>query len=195
MKKDDITSDLAGGRIGQGTPSLQLTARLPSRWQRIHWAGARMAFLTYIGFSLFSVVGGFLTAPLVIWSFFDDWRFWRHFRRAAALYPHGWRLLGQTLRGERTILCGVPLTSAPQSAPSPEAAVLSPTWPHGSSCGPCNHCCQLLRCPVLDLSSIGCSGYNSFFWRYFNCGRYPSSQREIESYGCPKWLLDVPLTR
>jgi hypothetical protein len=32
-----------------------------------------------------------------------------------------------------------------------------------------------------------CRGYDSFFWRYFNCGRYPTEQREIEYYLCNKW--------
>jgi hypothetical protein len=31
--------------------------------------------------------------------------------------------------------------------------------------------------------------YNSFYWRYFNCGRYPTSQQEIDLYECPKWIM------
>ena len=168
---------------------MRKSSGIPSPWQRMRWAGARVAFFSYIGFTLFSVVGGFIAAPITIWLFFGDWHFCRHFRRASALYPHGWRLIGKMLRGERTLMCGVPLTSPPQSAPSCDVALLSPEWPHGSSCGTCSRCCQLLRCPVLDPARGVCSGYNSFFWRYFNCGRYPSSQQEIEYSSCPKWLL------
>ncbi|MEE8434399.1 MAG: hypothetical protein V3S64_06380, partial [bacterium] len=43
--------------------------------------------------------------------------------------------------------------------------------------------------PVLDYETGLCQGYDSFFWRYFNCGRYPSNQREIEFYLCNKWSL------
>ncbi len=32
-------------------------------------------------------------------------------------------------------------------------------------------------------------GCESFFWRYFNCGRFPSQQSEIDYYGCPKWVV------
>ena len=32
-------------------------------------------------------------------------------------------------------------------------------------------------------------GYDSFYWRYFNCGRYPANQEEIDWYECPKWIM------
>lgn len=172
-------------------PGSQDCAPAPSRWQRLGWACARLAFHAYVGFALVTVVGGFLTAPLMSKLFFDDWRCWRYWRRGAALFPHGWRLFAMVLRGEATFMLGVPLGSAPQTRPARGAAVLAPSWEHGSSCGSCRRCCHVkeLRCPVLDTESGLCSGYDSFYWRYFNCGRYPSSQAEIDYYGCPKWLL------
>ena len=177
--------------VSQVVPSSRAPARVPSRWQRMRWAGARVAFHAYVGFALFSVIGGFLTAPLMSWLFFGDWRCWRYWRRGARLFPHGWRLLGLVIRGEGMFMLGVPLGSAPQSAPSLETVALSPDWIHGSSCGPCRRCCHLqsLRCPVLDPASGLCGGYDSFYWRYFNCGRFPSAQKEIDYYGCPKWLM------
>jgi len=42
---------------------------------------------------------------------------------------------------------------------------------------------------LLDSRQQGCLGYNSFYWRYFNCGRYPSFEEEISYYGCRKWAL------
>jgi hypothetical protein len=39
----------------------------------IKWATARILFYIYLVFSLFSVVGGFITAPLMSWSFFGTW--------------------------------------------------------------------------------------------------------------------------
>ncbi|HQY71484.1 MAG TPA: hypothetical protein PLW13_13700 [Pseudomonadales bacterium] len=166
-------------------------ARAPARRQRLGWACARVAFHAYVGFALFSGVGGFLTAPLMTHLFFDDWRFWRYWRRGAALFPHGWRLLLLVLRGEGTFMLGVPLDSPPLSRPLRGAAQLSGAWPHGDSCGSCRRCCQVksLCCPILEPDTGRCGGYDSFYWRYFNCGRYPSSQSEIDYYGCPKWVI------
>lgn len=166
-------------------------ARTPTRRQRLGWACARLAFHAYVGFALFSVVGGFLTAPLMTHLFFDDWRFWRYWRRGAALFPHGWRLLLLVVRGEGAFMLGVPLDSAPLTKPLRGAAVLSAAWPHGDSCGSCRRCCQVksLCCPILEPDTGRCGGYDSFYWRYFNCGRYPSSQPEIDYYGCPKWVF------
>jgi len=31
--------------------------------------------------------------------------------------------------------------------------------------------------------------YDSFYWRYFNCGRYPAAQNQIDYYECPKWIM------
>ena len=44
---------------------------------RFRWALARLSFIVYILFSVVSLVGGFLSAPLMTWYFFGDWRFWR----------------------------------------------------------------------------------------------------------------------
>jgi len=32
-----------------------------------------------------------------------------------------------------------------------------------------------------------CKSYGSFFWRYFNCGRYPENTKQIHYYECKKW--------
>jgi len=172
-------------------PAARDSLQQPSRWQRTGWACARLAFHAYVAFSLLTVVGGFLSAPLMTQLFFGDWRFWRYLRPGTMLYPHGWRLLMLVLRGESSFMLGVPLSSAPQSAPRRGIAELAPSWSHGISCGSCRRCCHVksLRCPVLDTDSGLCRGYNSFYWRYFNCGRYPSTQAEIDYYGCPKWQI------
>ena len=178
--------------VERGTYRTPLPApRAPTRWQRLGWAAARLAFHAYVGFALFSVVGGFVTAPVMTQLFFGDWRFWRHWRQGAALFPHGWRLLLLVLRGEGAFMLGVPLASAPLSRPARGAAELSAAWPHGSSCGGCRRCCQVKSscCPILEPDTGRCGGYDSFYWRYFNCGRFPSAQAEIDYYGCPKWTI------
>lgn len=155
----------------------------------VKWAAARILFILYIGFALFTVVGGILTAPLATWYFFGDWRFWRHWRPTLRLYGQGWRVLGLLARGESGFMFDVPLTAPPYSAPVPNLTEINPEWTHGSACGECSRCCEKIHCPILDQDTGFCGGYDSFYWRYFNCGRFPSNQREIDYYGCPKWVM------
>ena len=140
---------------------------------------------------MLTVVGGFVTAPLMTWLFYNDWRFWRYWRRAWRLFPHGWHIAWQMLRRNGSFMLSVPLTSPPRTAPDQDLIELAPAWAHGTSCGDCQRCCEVmsLRCPVLDDSTGFCTGYNSFYWRYFNCGRYPSRPVEISFYGCDKWRM------
>ncbi|MEJ2692947.1 MAG: hypothetical protein P8166_07780 [Candidatus Thiodiazotropha sp.] len=85
----------------------------------------------------------------------------------------------------------VPLTSPPRTIPDLAATTLQPLWPHGASCGDCSDCCRPggSACPLLDEAKGLCRGYDSFYWRYFNCGRFPSDSSEIEYYGCRKWVM------
>jgi hypothetical protein len=179
-------------RIQTGDPRCTQTTRVPN-FQQLKWASARLGFYAYVGFSMVTVVGGFLTAPLVTWLFFNDWRFWRHWGRAWQLFPHAWFIAWQMLKRESRFMLSVPLTSAPQTGPDHSRVELAPAWEHGTSCGDCQRCCEVLslRCPVLDETSGFCTGYNSFYWRYFNCGRYPTRSAEIKYYGCDKWRMMV----
>ena len=162
-----------------------------SRVRKNRWVLARLLFITYIGISVTTLVGGFLTAPLMSWYFFNDWRFWRHWHRGVAMLPHSLRLLGLIFRDSRGFMFSVPLSSPPARKPDPAVTILNPAWKPGNSCGDCSNCCRPggLVCPLLDESSGLCTGYNSFYWRYFNCGRFPSVRPEIEYYDCNKWLV------
>ena len=157
----------------------------------VGWALARLTFIVYIVFSVLSLVGGFLTAPLMTWYFFGDWRFWRHWRAGVRLLPHALRLTAMMLGHNRAFMFSVPLTSPPRSAPDPSSTFPRPDWPHGGSCGDCSNCCKPggHACPLLDSERRRCRGYDSFYWRYFNCGRYPSVEEEIAYYDCQKWAL------
>jgi hypothetical protein len=165
------------------------TAAAKRTLQPVQWAAARTLFIGYVGFALFTVVGGFLTAPLATWYFLGDWRFWRHWRTGIRLYGQGWRMFGLMLKGESGFMLDVPMTAPPHTAPVASLVDLNPNWAHGGSCGPCSRCCSQIHCPVLDTETGFCRGYDAFYWRYFNCGRFPSSQREIDYYGCPKWVM------
>jgi len=162
--------------------------------QTFRWALARLLFIVYIVLSVVTLVGGFLTAPLMTWYFFDDWRFWRHWRAGLGLLPHGLRLTAMMLGHSRAFMFSVPLTSPPRSVPDPSVAFFRVDWPHGDSCGECSNCCKAggAVCPLLDSEQQRCRGYNSFYWRYFNCGRYPSFTEEIHYYDCRKWALTAP---
>jgi len=161
--------------------------------QALRWALARLSFIIYIVFSVVTLVGGFLTAPLMTWYFFGDWRFWRYWRAGLGLLPHGVRLAAMMLFDCRAFMFSVPLTSPPRSAPDRSIADFRSDWPHGDSCGDCSNCCRAGGhvCPLLDEEQQACRGYNSFYWRYFNCGRYPSLEEEIDYYGCRKWSLTL----
>ena len=183
-----LTRDMRGSPTA-GTGRIE--PNQATQMQKVQWASARLLFIGYIGFSLFTLIGGFITAPVMTKLFFNDWRCWRHWQQGWRLLPHGWMILWLVLRKQGQFMFSVPLASPPQSVPDRDRVRLSPHWNHGSSCGDCQRCCQVqeLHCPVLDHSTGFCSGYNSFYWRYFNCGRYPSRQLEIDYYGCNKWLM------
>ncbi|HEX7926988.1 MAG TPA: hypothetical protein VF678_05300 [bacterium] len=158
--------------------------------EQAKWAGARLVFYTYLIASLFSVVGGFITAPLMSWYFFGTWKFWKFLDIAWKMFLHGWMMALRILGGDYGgFMFDVPMVSRPHSSPVLSVVQLNPTWEHGTSCGPCARCCEKIKCPILDKQTGRCRGYDSFFWRYFNCGRFPSAQREIDYYGCPKWEM------
>ncbi|MCB1859181.1 MAG: hypothetical protein KDI63_12950 [Gammaproteobacteria bacterium] len=175
---------------------LSRPSRHPSL-ERAKWGVARAGFIALSGFCLTTVVGGLVLAPVVTWCMFDDWRFWRHLRRGLRLYRHGYRIMGLMIRGEGRFMLSVPLFSPPYDVPVPGSVELRADWEHGRSCGSCVRCCQLgssASCPVLDTEHNRCNGYLSFYWRYFNCGRFPSHQHQIDYYGCPKWKMSPTST-
>lgn len=167
--------------------------KVREKFNSIRWALARLIFIIYIFTSVITLIGGFLTAPLMTWYFFGDWRFWRHWRAGLGLLPHGLRMSAMMLVHSRAFMFSVPLTSPPRSAPDLSIALVRSDWKHGESCGECSNCCKAGHnvCPLLD-EQQGCRGYDSFYWRYFNCGRYPSFEDEIDYYDCRKWSIMAP---
>ena len=154
------------------------------------WAVQRLLFEAYMVFCLVTIVGGWLTAPLFTHLILGDWRFWRHLRVGFGCWLHGFRFATRVIRGKNQgFMFSLPLTAPPFSGPNLAVVALNPTWENGTSCGGCTRCCDINTCPVLDKERKLCRGYDAFFWRYFNCGRFPSAQREVDYYGCPKWTV------
>lgn len=57
------------------------------------------------------------------------------------------------------------------------------------NCDACKKtCCGALQCPLFGKNGR-CMGYDSLFFNYFFCGRYPENQAQIDYYDCPKWEL------
>ena len=163
----------------------------PSTLQQLRWASARIIFILYVCLSVATVIGGFATAPMMSWYFFGDWRFWRYLGPGSRMLPHGLRILRLMFTQERGFMFAVPLTSPPVPVPDPAVALQRQDWEHGASCGTCSNCCKPMgiACPLLASDQGHCLGYNSFYWRYFNCGRFPSLAEEIDFYDCRKWAL------
>ncbi|MGE5839050.1 MAG: hypothetical protein ACM34H_03890, partial [Deltaproteobacteria bacterium] len=83
----------------------------------------------------------------------------------------------------------VSLTAPPMSKPDLSLVAINPVWENGEACADCGKCCKKIRCPLQEKTHSQCMGYDSFYWRYFNCGRYPSNQGDIDRYECPKWVM------
>lgn len=84
----------------------------------------------------------------------------------------------------------IPLTAPPMKQPDTSIIELAATWDsEEDECRGCSRCCLKIGCGLFDHKKGICMGYDSFYWRYFNCGRYPATQIQINYYECPKWIM------
>lgn len=179
---------LTHSRVGEG-----LRTDYPPEWaaypvlRKIGWAGARVFFVLTSALGVVSVAGCYLLSPLFTYWFFGSFRFWRYLHLTPAMIVFSYHLAYLSLQGRA--VCGIPWTAPPASRPDKALVRIRPDWPDGESCGSCGRCCKKIRCPLQDRRNGQCMSYNSFYWRYFNCGRYPTSTREILLYDCPKWIM------
>jgi hypothetical protein len=168
---------------------------IPARKNRLRilkfkWACIRMLIQGYAIFALFSMIGGLLSYPVFTIIFLDDYRFWKYFHLIPRLFVFVFRSVFLIFRsGADGFLFSVPLTAAPATGPDLDRVMLVPTWPYGLSCGKCTQCCNVIHCPLLDYKTDRCMGYNSLYWRYFNCGRFPVTKRQLDFYRCTKWQM------
>ena len=158
----------------------------------LKWAAARTLFLIAAVGAMFS--GGllvFVAAPLYSWYFFNDLKFWKYLRFVYPAFSWAWRMAGECLRSPYyRRVSKFKVSDPPRLTPDLSLVRLRDSWPEeNGACGDCDNCCSLRNCPLLDTERHQCRGYGSFFWRYFNCGRYPWIPEQIRYYKCEKWEI------
>jgi hypothetical protein len=161
---------------------------LGQQLKKLEWAGARLLFIGGTAFGVITGVGFYLLAPAFSYWFFGSLKFWKYAHMGPRLIGYAYVLAFRYLKG--AFAPYVSLTAPPSSKPDLSLVQINPAWQNGESCDNCGKCCQRISCPLL-MANGQCMGYDTFYWRYFNCGRYPTTQREIDHYECPKWTMRV----
>jgi len=158
----------------------------------LKWAMTRILFLIYGGIAMLTFgLTAYLTAPIGSKLFFGTWRFWPYLKYYHRIIFQSYRVLWMMLKdSEYKFLFAVPLTSEPRRGPDRNNIALSGNWVHEeNTCYGCIRCCDKINCPLLNKAEGICIGYDSFYWNYFLCGRYPFTQQQIDYYGCEKWKI------
>lgn len=162
--------------------------------QRVKWATARVLFLivTLAGTASGGVVS-YLLGPLYSWYLFNDPRFLKYHRFTFPLVRAYWKLVFEWLaNSDYRRMFAIPWTAPPMIGPDRSLVRISAEWVQSdSACNGCVECCVRRACPMLDRERHLCRSYGSFFWRYFNCGRYPENGEQIRFYECRKWQVRV----
>ncbi len=158
--------------------------------QKAKWAGCRI-FL-YVVFGMVLLSGGsfiFVAAPLVTYVYFNDLRFWKYSKHFVPVIICYYRSVALLLKDkDYKHMFELPLTAPPMTGPDRRFVKVSSQWKdREDDCARCIKCCLKIKCPLLDTDNKLCLSYNTVFWRYFNCGRYPVSQKQIDYYECHKW--------
>jgi len=157
---------------------------------KVKWATARVVFLmAVLAATATGNVLAYLLGPIYSWYFFNDINFLKYNRYFYPLTICGWRLLAEWIRNpDYRNMFAIPLTAPPMIAPDQSLVRVRDTWHEiNGACEGCERCCTRRSCPLLDVERKRCKSYGSFFWRYFNCGRYPENIAQVQFYDCPKW--------
>jgi hypothetical protein len=126
---------------------------------------------------------------------FHDLNCFKHYRHFYAITACGWKMVLAWIRDpDYRNMFAIPLVAPPMMAADLSRVRVRATWPKDTgACNGCAQCCTQRFCPLLDTKTNRCRSYGSFYWRYFNCGRYPERLLQIEYYECEKWeILDTP---
>ncbi len=155
------------------------------------WAAARILFTVYMGLCLATLgLFGFMTLPVISRLFFNTWRFWRFGHYYPWMLLQGYKVFAMMLRDFRyRFMFSVGLTEQPMKSPDRNITRLAGNWVHEeNTCHNCSRCCEKIGCPLLDDRDM-CLSYNSFYWRYYLCGRFPTTRQQLDYYNCPKWVM------
>lgn len=154
------------------------------------WAFLRILFLVFnIACACTGGLLGFLFAPVVARIYFRDYRFWRYTKFYIPMAKSFWKIMLRNITDKHyREMFTVPIVPPPMTGPDQGITQVTKHWTTGTEdCHTCQRCCTIIECPLLDKDTGLCQSYDSFFWRYFNCGRYPLNQKQIAYYGCTKW--------
>jgi hypothetical protein len=171
-----------GVKVELSTPTALIV-----QFRKFYWAAARMLFIGSAIFALTTVIGLFILAPLFSYWFFGNLRFWEYVHLGPRFLVYAYTRAYRSFKGE--FRPSIALASPPMNKPDLSIVKVNPDWKNGDSCADCGKCCRQLNCLLQDPTNGQCRAYNTFYWRYFNCGAYPKSQKEIDRYQCPKWIM------
>lgn len=135
----------------------------------------------------------YIIAPYTTFFFFNDLRFWKYLKYFHRYYFQSLAYFRFLYHKDRSVFWGhLPLTSPPMEAADYSRVRLSSTWTlPADTCGDCSACCELLStCCFYEASQRRCLCYGSLFWKFFNCGRFPTSQQQVTYFKCPKFTFN-----
>lgn len=156
------------------------------------WGLARVGFYIYIALILLTFgLFGLVTAPITSRIFFNTWNARPYLKFFVPMVMQGYKILFMFLKDRKyKFMFSVPLTDQPLKSPDRNNVKLAGNWVHEeNTCYKCIRCCDKISCPLLNQKQGTCLSYDSFYWNYFLCGRYPFTHQQVEYYECPKWEI------
>jgi len=155
------------------------------------WSLARLGYYLFaISALLTGGLTAYLLAPIGSYIFFGRWNFIPYLKFFPKIMKQGYWFVGLMIRNPGNVsLFEIGLSDPPMSGPDRNEIRISKQWEYSDKdCTDCTMCCKKLNCPLVA-SNGNCLSYNTFFWRYFLCGRFPQNQKQIDFYECRKWAV------
>ena len=147
----------------------------------------------YLIFVLFFLTGGLaavILAPLYKHAFAPNVPV-RELPPFSVLWIHMYKVLWRSVSDKKyRNMYPSKITDPPKLNTDRKLVRISSSWTgNEGDCDACTKtCCGALGCPFFGKDGR-CMGYDSLFFNYFYCGRYPENQAQIDYYNCPKWEL------
>lgn len=165
--------------------------RLSMTFTELRWASFRIFSYSIVAINILTF-GFFLyvIGPYTSYFFFGDLRFWKYLSYFHKYYFFSIVYLKAiVLNDEARSVFQLPLTAPPMDFADPRKFRLAKEWKHPvDSCNECSKCCYFLaECCFFDRSQNRCLSYRTLFWRFFNCGRFPLSKKQLDYFNCTKF--------